>query len=417
MSFSSRRNLSALCLCAFTVAGAFSNRIEYSIHAQEAAPEAAPAATSPSSLSVIDPQAQIALKKMSAAYANLNSFSADVSLVGTKGLVPSSAASVRWQKPNRFAISFFQDGKTTRAVSDGKTMFRMAGNEYAKLTIIGPGSNSLTRAIATSGGGGLILPAIDQLVSELQKPTTQSLTLSDGSEPGTEVVHALARFGTKTDLTEVFIVLGKTDHLMRQVRIRFSQDGKTAIGTETYSNVRANPLFPASTFVFTAPAGIKLRSPIAQTAQKTPSYFDPRLKVGAQPFAFSAKDLGGATVSPATFKGRVVMLDFWATWCGPCVGEMPNVKAVYDKYHAKGFDIVGISLDEDRDALNTFLKTQNVQWPQVYDGKGWKNDIANQYGVQAIPFALLVGRDGKIAAVNVRGDALEPAVRAALARG
>jgi len=414
MSFSSRRNLSALCLCAFTVAGAFSNRIEYSIHAQEAAPEAAPAATSPSP-SVIDPQAQIALKKMLAAYANLSSFSADVAVVGTKGDVPSSAASVRWQKPNRFAFSLFQNGKTVRTVSDGKTIFQISGNEYSKMPV-DAGYSSLQRALRNSGAEGLVLPTVDLLVSELQKPTTQSLTLSEGTEPGTQVVHALARFGTKTNLTEVFIVLGKTDHLMRQVRIRFSQDGKTSIGTETYSNVRANPVFPASTFVFTPPAGIKLRSPIAQTAQKTPSSFDPRLKVGAQPFAFAAKDLGGATVSPAKYKGRVVLLDFWATWCGPCVGEMPNVKAVYDKYHAQGFDIVGISLDQDRGALDSFLKTQNIRWTQVYDGKGWKNDIANQYGVQAIPFALLVGRDGKIAAVNVRGDALEPAVRAALAR-
>jgi outer membrane lipoprotein-sorting protein/peroxiredoxin len=411
MPFSSRRNLNALCVCAFTVAGAFSNRIEYSIHAQEAAPEAAPAATPPSP-SAIDPQAQIALKKMSAAYANLSSFSADVSLVATKGIVPSSAASVRWQRPNRFAISFFENGKTVRTVSDGKTIFRIAGSEYATMAV-GSGLNSWKQALRVSGAGGLVLPTVDDLVSELQKPTTQSLTLSDGKEPGTQVVHALTKSGTETNLTEIFIVLGKTDHLMRQFRVRFPQNGKTVVGTETYSNVRANPLFPASTFVFTPPAGIKLRTSVVQ---ETSTYFDPRLKVGSQPFAFATKDLSGAAISPAKYKGRVVLLDFWATWCGPCVGEMPTVKAVYNKLHAKGFDIVGISLDQDRGALDNFLKTQNVQWPQVFDGKGWGNAIANQYGVKAIPFALLIGRDGKIAAVNVRGDALEPAVRVALAR-
>ena len=410
MSFSSRRNISTFFLCAFTVAGAFSNQIEYSIHAQEATPMAMPP-----SRSVIDPQAQVALKKMLAAYANLRAFSADVSLVGTKGSVPSSAASVRWQKPNRFAVSFFENGKTTRTVSDGKTVFRIAGKEYAKSSVDN-GNNSLKQALNSAGARSLLLSSVDQLIDQLQTPATQSLTLSDGSEPGTEVVTALTRFGqSDTDLTQISIVLGKTDHLMRQIKVRFQRDGKNVVGTETYSNVRANPLFPPSTFVFTAPAGIKLRTPVAQTAQPTPSYFDPRLKVGARPFAFSAKDLGGAAISPAKYQGRVMLIDFWATWCPPCVEEMPNIKAVYNKYHAQGFDIVGISLDRDRAALDSFLKTQNVQWSQVLNGQDG-HDIAKQYGVTGIPFALLIGRDGKIAAVDLRGEALETAVRAALAR-
>jgi peroxiredoxin/outer membrane lipoprotein-sorting protein len=352
---------------------------------------------------------------MSAAYANLRSFSSDVRLVGTKGTVPSSAASIRWQKPNRFAISFFENGRTVRTVSDGKTMFRTAGSQYDKMPVAA-GNNSLKQALINSGARTLLLSSIDQLIVELQKPTTQSLTLSEGTELGTQVVAALTRFGADLEPTQITIVLGKTDHLMRQIRIRFVRNGQAVVGTETYSNVRANPLLPRSTFVFTPPAGIKLRRNVAQALQQTPSYFDARLKVGARPFAFAAKDLGGATVSPAKYRGRVVLLDFWATWCGPCVEEMPTVKAAYNKHHAKGFDIVGISLDEDRSALDNFIKTQNVQWPQLFDGKGWGSAIANQYGIKAIPFTLLIGRDGKIAAVNVRGEALEPAVRAALAR-
>lgn len=410
MSFSSRRSLSTFFLCAFTVAAAFFNRIEYSIQAQEAS-----SAATPSSQSVIDPQAQVALKKMSAAYANLRSFSADVQLVGTKGVVPQSAASIRWQRPNRFAVSFFQDGKTVRTVSNGKTIYRMTGNEYST-TAIGPSTISLKEALIASGARPLLLSSIDQLIGQLQTPATQSLTVSQGTVPGTEVVSALTRFGqADIDLTQISVVLGKTDHMMRQIKIRFQRDGKAVIGTETYSNVRANPVLPASTFVFTAPAGIKLRRNVVQSVQKERSYFDPRLKVGARPFAFSAKDLGGATVSPAKYQGRVVLLDFWATWCPPCVEEMPTVKAVYDKYHAQGFDIVGISLDRDRAALDNFLQTQNVRWPQVLNGQNG-HDIAKQYGVTGIPFALLIGRDGKIVAVDLRGGALEPAVRAALAR-
>ena len=409
-----QRRLAAFGVCTLGVVGALSHKIEYSIQAQPetaATPAVSPDAPS-ATKSVIDPQAQVALKKMLAAYANLRSFSADIQLVGTKGAVPAGAASVRWQKPNRFAISYFAGGKTVRTVSDGKMMFRTAGNEYFKMPV--NASTPLQQALISSGAGGLILPTVDGMVSALQQATTQSLTLSEGTVPGTQVVTALAKFSAaETGLTQIIITLGKTDHLMRRIQIRIPSDGKTVVGTETYSNVRANPLLPASTFVFVPVAGTKLRTVVIP---EEPAYFDPRLKVGAQPFAFSAKDLNGAAISPAKYKGRVVLLDFWATWCGPCVGELPNVKATYGKLHAQGFDIVGISLDEDRAALDSFLKTQDVQWPQLFDGKGWGSAIANQYGVKAIPFTVLIGRDGKIAAVNVRGETLEPAVRAALAK-
>ena len=109
----------------------------------------------------------------------------------------------------------------------------------------------------------------------------------------------------------------------------------------------------------------------------------------------------------------MLLLDFWATWCPPCVAEMPNLKEAYDKYHAQGLEIVGVSLDRDRAALQSFVKSRKLAWPQIFDDKG---AMAKIYGVRAIPFALLVGRDGKIAAVNLRGDDLEAAVKAALVK-
>ena len=109
-------------------------------------------------------------------------------------------------------------------------------------------------------------------------------------------------------------------------------------------------------------------------------------------------------------------MDFWATWCGPCVGEMPNVIAAYKKYHARGFDVVGISLDQDKSALTSFIAQNKMPWRQVYDGKGWGSAVPGQYGVRAIPFGLLLNRDGTIAAVEVRGDALPAAIKVALAK-
>ncbi|MGA2541583.1 MAG: TlpA disulfide reductase family protein [Verrucomicrobiota bacterium] len=131
---------------------------------------------------------------------------------------------------------------------------------------------------------------------------------------------------------------------------------------------------------------------------------------------FDVKDLDGKPMSVAAYKGKVVMIDFWATWCGPCVGEVPNVAAVYQKYHDKGFEIIGVSLDRDgdKDKLISFTKDHNMPWRQYFDGKFWQNDLAVKYGIQSIPATFLLDTSGKIIAKNVRGEALEPAVKKAL---
>lgn len=131
---------------------------------------------------------------------------------------------------------------------------------------------------------------------------------------------------------------------------------------------------------------------------------------------FNEKDTDGKPLSIAGHKGRIVLVDFWATWCQACLLELPNVLNVYGKYHDKGFDIIGVSLDVEQSTLERFIKESKITWPQYFDGKMWDNKLAAQYGVNIAPTTYLLDGDGKIIGKNLRGPALETAVAKALAK-
>ncbi len=104
----------------------------------------------------------------------------------------------------------------------------------------------------------------------------------------------------------------------------------------------------------------------------------------------------GDVVTNEALEGRVVVLDFWATWCGPCVSAMPHMKKLNQTYASKGVQIIGISMDTDRGALDRFVKQRDLPWPQQFDGRGWKNAVAKQFGVNSIPRIYILSPSGQV---------------------
>lgn len=218
------------------------------------------------------------------------------------------------------------------------------------------------------------------------------------------------------------LYMAKDEEGMKKLEPKFDEveaNQKTIMGDYLKNNTSS----PIALFVLNQYAGYEINpteitpifNKLSKTLRNSPSGKElaTRLEsarktaVGQPAMEFSQPDADGKLVSLASYKGKYVLVDFWASWCGPCRAENPNVVKAYSRFKDKGFDILAVSLDDKKDKWQAAVQADNLPWTHVSDLKGWKNEVAEQYGIQAIPQNLLLDPKGVIIAKNLRGDALE----------
>ncbi len=217
--------------------------------------------------------------------------------------------------------------------------------------------------------------------------------------------------------------LAKAGRLVAQFAARVPDSKRRKFAEQTYCDAleRAEP---AAAEVF-----LRQRASPAETNEDVRQMAAGRLRaIEARriplELAFTAAD--GRAVDLAKLRGKVVLIDFWATWCVPCLKEMPNVRAAYQKYHDKGFEVIGIAfekapspravpMERTAEQLVQFARENAMPWPHHYDGKYWENEFGRRFSIKELPTAFLLGQDGRLVTTDTHGDKLDVAVRRLLA--
>ncbi len=257
---------------------------------------------------------------------------------------------------------------------------------------------ALGKAAFLAGQSHLSLGNIDQALSELDHAL--ELPMDDIQRPAVEFIRGVA-----------LQQLGRTDEAVTALKaVRHN-----------YPESQIMPELRLTLASFLADAGHPGQAVAildSLTAPDQPGWVRqragamlPSLRLIGEPARpFQAWDSEGREITLAQYRGKVVLIDFWASWCAPCRAAMPDVISLYDRFHDQGFDIIGVSLDNSRSAMQSYVSGNGMEWRQVCECNGWESTLAQLYEVRGIPKTFLVDQDGNIAGVDLKGDKLEAAV-------
>ncbi|MFO0896807.1 MAG: TlpA disulfide reductase family protein [Pirellulales bacterium] len=251
--------------------------------------------------------------------------------------------------------------------------------------------------------------ALDKFATQLKSSDNKEL-----AEQGQWVLDRLDSFALQAKVDRMLSQPELAGEVLAGLKDYFAKQGATGESAELALNIarmieavgdipRAREAYQivAQQFGTNTLLGPRLQ-PVLAAAEK-------RLGVFGQPLEIVGKTVSGQPLDWSKYKGKVVLVDFWATWCGPCIGEIPNMKAAYEKFHDRGFEIVAVSIDDDRADVEAFLQKNPVPWTVVHNKSASvpEDPNAEKFGVEALPTMFLVDQSGKVVALQTRGPRLE----------
>lgn len=323
---------------------------------------------------------------------------------------------------------------TVSQLEDGKTVFLKAFNDeksnFITIDSTTIENNSFSFGETLNGDSKLrfieIANSSDNIIYFITEKGNIQLDFTDNTQKlsGTEANNELQNLqNNEKDLSDQLKVINKRDNLSeteyrelmnslveKTKKYRFDYIQKN-IDTEQgeFMFLGSFQMFPADTVMLLVDK-TRLSFQNSDAGKQIIDYYKPQLTriSGAKFVDIKLASVTGENVKLSDYigKGKVVLLDFWASWCGPCIKEIPSLVKLYDNYKDRGFEIVGVSLDEKQQSWVSAIDRLNITWPQMSDLKGWKSSVVELYGVYSIPLTVLIDKDGTIIDQNLQGKDL-----------